>query len=113
MKGSRQSRSSSQLTCRNKSAAVSTEPEISNNGHGSSTQKRFSGDGNSVAAEYKMQKRYARAAFSCPESWWNAPKRSDVLDMYSSAWSGRIGTGIEAMEEAFGLKFMKNETTDT
>ena len=57
VKGSRQSRSSSQLTCRNKSAAVSTEPEMSNNGHGSSTQKRFSGDGNSVAAEYKMQKR--------------------------------------------------------
>ena len=27
--------------------------------------------------------------------------------MHSSGWSGRIGTEIEAMEEAFGLKFMK------
>ena len=36
---------------------------MSENEHGSSAQKRFSGDGNSGAAEYKVWKRWARAAF--------------------------------------------------
>ena len=35
---------------------------MSENGHGSSAQKRFNGDGNSGAAEYKVWKRWARAA---------------------------------------------------
>ena len=35
---------------------------MSENGHGGSAQKRFSGDGNSRAAEYKEWKRQARAA---------------------------------------------------
>ena len=83
---------------------------MSTSGHGSSTQKRFSGDGNSVAAEYKMRETKSSCSLSCPENWWNAPRDSKVLDMRSSGWSGRSGTGIEAAEE--GLRTEIHEKRD-
>ena len=39
---------------------------MSNNGHGSSTRKRFSGDDNSVPAEYKNAETMSSCSLSCP-----------------------------------------------
>ena len=63
------------------------------NGHGSSAQKRFNDDGNSGAAEHKVWKRWARAALVVKKL--NASRGSGALDLHSSGWSGRIGTGVD------------------
>ena len=68
---------------------------MSENGHGSSAQKRFSGDGNFGAAEHKSVETMGLCSPRCQESWWNASRGSGPLDIHFSGWSGCIGTGID------------------
>ena len=123
---------------------LAENPILADNGHGSSAQKRFSGDGNSGAAEYKVWQRWARAAlvvkkvggmFPWALGLWiytlldgQAALVLESVNIKDTCTEGgeelvfqkldhrfpdmvaadRMG---EAMEEAFGLKIMKKETT--
>ena len=109
---------------------------MSENGHWCSVQKRFSGDGNSGAAEYKVWKRWARAALvvkkvgglppEALEPWIYTLESVEITDMCTDGGEELVFRELdqrfpdkvaadrmgEAMEEAFGLKIMKNETTE-
>ena len=97
VKGSRQGRSSSQQTRGNRRAAVGRE--LDHVGEWTwrfCSKKRFSGDGNSGAAEYKVWKRWERAALVVKKvGGMPSPRGSGALDVRSSGWSGRTGTGID------------------
>ena len=118
---------------------------MSENGHGSSAQKRFNGDGNSGAAEYKVWKRWARAAlvvkkvgrmppealgpwiYTLPDGQAALALESiEITDMCTDGGGELVFRELdqrfpdkvaadrmgEAMEKAFGMKIMKNETTE-
>ena len=118
---------------------------MSENGQGSSAQKRFREHGNSGAAEYKVWKRWARAALVGKKVGGMLPDAlgpwiytlvdgqaalaldsTDIKDMWTEGGEELVFRELdqrfpdtvaadrmrEAMEEAFGLKIMKNETTE-
>ena len=116
-------------------------PIASENGPGSSPQKRLSGDGNSGAAEYKVLTRWARAGLvvkkvggMLPEAlapWMytlldgqaaHALESVEIKDMCTVGGDRELDQRFpdkvaadrvgEAKLEAFGQKIMKNETTD-